>query len=252
MLLHNCHRINELSPNFIKRMIWSSICLVTLWLAGCAKEYTGSLFPIHQKDGTITLGYMDKTGKIVIKQPLFKGIGKFSEGLACVMIDNKWGYINKTGKYVVKSQFVEAWSFTEGLAAVKIGGENGKWGFIDKTGQIVISPQFDWAGVFSEELATIIIDYKRGYINKIGQIVIIPQFDEVSGFSEGLSGVKIVGKDGKWGYINKTGQIVITPQFDTADKFSGGLASVRIGNNLQTAKYGYIDKTGKYIWGPTE
>lgn len=46
-------------------------------------------------------GFIDKTGKIVIK-PEFDYVGPFSEGLAVVWIGNKYGYIDKTGKYIWK------------------------------------------------------------------------------------------------------------------------------------------------------
>jgi hypothetical protein len=42
-------------------------------------------------------------------------------------------------------QFDDCRSFSEGLAVVKI---EDKWGYIDKTGKIVINPQFDDAGGF--------------------------------------------------------------------------------------------------------
>ncbi len=51
----------------------------------------------------------------------------FSEGLAKVMINGKYGYIDKTVKMVIKHQFDAAWDFSEGLAPVMI---DGKWGFI--------------------------------------------------------------------------------------------------------------------------
>lgn len=43
-----------------------------------------------------------------------------------------------TGKFVINPQFAEAYSFREGLAAVKVGDEKtGKWGFIDTKGLFV-------------------------------------------------------------------------------------------------------------------
>ena len=40
----------------------------------------------------------------------------------------------------------------------------GKSGFIDKTGRIVINPQFDLPAFFSEGLAAVFIGGKWGYI----------------------------------------------------------------------------------------
>ncbi len=63
----------------------------------------------------------------------------FSEGLAAVRMDGKWGYVDKIGQMALLPQYESATEFSEGLAAVKVGD---KWGFIDKTGQMVIPPQF--------------------------------------------------------------------------------------------------------------
>lgn len=51
-----------------------------------------------------------------------------------------WGYVDKMGEYVIPPSFEAAEIFSEGLAAVKIGG---KWGFIDQTGNVVIEPSYD-------------------------------------------------------------------------------------------------------------
>ena len=41
-------------------------------------------------------GFIDDTGKLVII-PQFDDACFFSEGLACVKLEDKWGYINKFG-----------------------------------------------------------------------------------------------------------------------------------------------------------
>ena len=51
------------------------------------------------------------------------------------------------------------------LTAVRIGNfRTGKRGFIDKTGHYVINPQFDGASSFSDGLAAVRIGDKWGYI----------------------------------------------------------------------------------------
>ena len=39
----------------------------------------------------------------------------------------KWGLIDRNGKFVVKPQFDDVWNFSEDLAPVQL---NGKWGYI--------------------------------------------------------------------------------------------------------------------------
>ena len=75
-------------------------------------------------------GYISEA-KVVIK-PQFDDAKEFTEGLAAVKLDKKWGYIDRTGRYVIKPRFDYACSFAEGLAAVKL---DKKWGYIDRTGR---------------------------------------------------------------------------------------------------------------------
>ena len=55
--------------------------------------------------------------------------------------------------------------FSEGLADVRL---NGKWGFIDKSGKVVIPFKYDDALPFSEGFAVVELDGKDGYIDKNG------------------------------------------------------------------------------------
>ena len=76
---------------------------------------------------------------------------------------------SKTGIIVINPQFDLANSFSDGLAAVRIGDVlTGEWGFVDKTGRIVINPQFDWAGSFSDGLAAVRIgDFETGKVDVV-------------------------------------------------------------------------------------
>lgn len=84
--------------------------------------------------------------------------------------EGKYGFINIHGQFVIPPSFTAARAFSEGLAAVYVGGESylesfngsqyieherGKWGYIDRTGAIVIPPQFGSAAPFSEGLALV-------------------------------------------------------------------------------------------------
>ena len=68
---------------------------------------------------------------------------RFSEGLAAVKIDGKWGFIDKSGQVVIQPQFSKPNLFAKpsyffgGLALVWAGE---KWGYIDTTGKYVWGP----------------------------------------------------------------------------------------------------------------
>ena len=61
-------------------------------------------------------------------------LGGFSEGLAAVKAEGRWGYIDPGGRMVVAPYFDEASSFFCGLALVKIGPQRG---YIDQAGRFV-------------------------------------------------------------------------------------------------------------------
>jgi uncharacterized lipoprotein YddW (UPF0748 family) len=57
--------------------------------------------------------------EFVVIPPQFEQADSFSDGLARVKIEDKWGYIDKTGKLAVQPQLDEADSFSQGLALVR-------------------------------------------------------------------------------------------------------------------------------------
>lgn len=197
------------------------------------------------------MAFIDHNGKVVIESgnPLTLNGESFSEGLTKYTTWDPgkgylYGFIDKTGKIVIKAQFTDAYSFTEGLAAVCTEWQ--KCGFIDKTGSFVIEPKYRAAHSFREGLALAGFDYDLiGFVNKSGEMVIEPQFGNLigAGFSEGLSVVAF--RWGKFGYINTEGVIVVPMRFEMAQPFSDGLAAVRV-----DSKWGYIDKTGKFVIEP--
>ena len=103
---------------------------------------------------------LKSSGEIVI--PLkYDSAGSFSEGLAVVRLNGKWGYIDKTGKEIIPLKYDSAESFSKGLARVRL---NGKWGYVDKTGKVVISAKYNNAWGFCEDLAMVEIMFIFGRI----------------------------------------------------------------------------------------
>ncbi len=170
--------------------------------------------------------------------PKFDAILRFTDTLACVEINGKYGFIDTTGKIVVEPQFDDIWDIGNGFFVVEV---NNKDGVLNKSGQIVIEPQFDNVYDFHEGLACVKVDEKFGFIDTTGKIVIEPQFDSRGEFHEGLARVKV---DGKYGFIDTTGKIVIEPQFDDARCFSDGLAIVR----TEEGKEMFINKKGEMVF----
>ncbi|MBR6466454.1 MAG: WG repeat-containing protein [Bacteroidales bacterium] len=189
-------------------------------------------------------------------------VGNFSEGLAYVRRNGKYGYIDTTGRKVIpcsrEYKFVNLFDFYapastdfhEGLACVI---KEDKWGYIDKTGREVIPCIYDDASVFSDGLAKVSFEGKRFYIDRTGKEVLTAGKDwDV--FKEGLARIT---KDGKTGFVDKVGNEVIPCKYDGASMFCEGMASVCQDHPLPEDEetdeidyyttLGYIDKTGREV-----
>ena len=125
-----------------------------------------------------------------------------------------YGYIDKTGKEVIPCRFYDTGGFFEGLASVLLADKwgFGKWGFIDKSGKEVIPFIYDGAYNFSEGLACVELDYKWGVIDKSGKKVIPCKYDNIlyhepGYFSEGLAEVRL--DYSHWAWIDKKGKEVV-------------------------------------------
>jgi hypothetical protein len=161
-----------------------------------AESYNWRLESVDAITGELlsqTVECVRKDGKIT--SPLMK----CCEGLT--VVDGVCRDLNSSSEWAIELKFEDVKSFSEGLAAVQ---QNSKWGFIDKTGKTVIQPQFNRVESFREDLAAVQQGSKWGFIDKTGKMVIQPQFDATAGFSEGLA---LIENQGKIGVIDKTGKV---------------------------------------------
>jgi hypothetical protein len=181
-------------------------------------------------------------------EPQFNMAFEFAEGVAQVMVKDRWGYIDPSGKFVIQPKFARSDRFYEGFARVCIDPSVTEYpGYIDKTGTLAIPTEgAEYLGKFSDGLAPVKIKGKFGYIDRTGKFVIQPKYDVADSFSEGFGRIAFKkDQQYKWGFIDKTGAEHIPPQFDDADNFSEGLASVGVGGQI-----GFIDSKGNFVIRP--
>jgi hypothetical protein len=182
------------------------------------------------------------------------GGGAQRKVLAC-----KFTFIDKSGSIITAERFGYAKDFSEGLAPVMI---RDKWGYIDKSGRVVIGPKFDEAEPFSDGLARIKQGELFGYIDRQGAVVIPPQFKVADKFSDGLAPVSNTWDEKEFRhrdfyYINKAGKQPIAEKFVLASHFFKGLAHVQIkskvkrngiGADAEKGVFAYIDSSGRKVF----
>ena len=241
------------------------------------------------------VGFVDRRGKVIVR-PRYPSAGDFKNGFVAVHSDGeKSTFLNGRGKPITKTSFSFTWGFTEGLAAVEI---DEKWGYMNVQGELVIDPVFIDAGTFSGGLAPVAVrvgdETKFGYIDLKGNFAIKPQFVYATEFVDGVAAVVLKGRfspweanmrlvDGNYGFINTEGKVIIEPfendycgsgdglicvsvtingvrEFKFIDHFSKSLETARFAeakwfsNGLAAVKdysekWGFIDTSGRLVIG---
>jgi len=154
-------------------------------------------------------GFIDKNG--IELGASFSFVNDFSEGFAYVSkynegISSLGGFINTKGEDSIPFKYEnQNTEFSEGLAAVQL---NGKWGFIDKKGNTVVDFIYDSAQKFREGYSFVELSEKCGFINKKGNVVIPFLYDKSDeniyppGHSSFHNGLAIVSKENMYGIID--------------------------------------------------
>jgi hypothetical protein len=192
---------------------------------------------ISVKDNYNKYYLINKTGKQV-NEKKWDGIGIFSDGLALVKENSKWGFIDAQGNKVIDTKYDLASSFTKGAAIVK---QNDKYFLINKKGEPVNANKYDAAGNPDNGTFPVQKDNLTGLIDSKGNIII--DFKQSINSLLYMAEDRVwVSKDGKWGLLDNTGKAITEFIFDGANFFKNGYALVK-----QNDKYGVINKGGKFV-----
>jgi len=127
-----------------------------------ADNFNEGLCSIYPFSGSVNKGsYINTQGYEIIPQ-IYDYVMPFTEGVAAVEKDGKWGYINSSGTTVLPFVYEEATMFSDGKAIIK---QNGARGVIDKNGNIIIPCEYKNIQLF-ENYAIVNKDgYNLGYNN---------------------------------------------------------------------------------------
>nr|MDE6640032.1 WG repeat-containing protein [Acetatifactor sp.] len=154
---------------------------------------------------------------------IYEQAAPFSEGLACVYLDGKYGFIGKDGETELPFIYDQASSFTEGLAYFRMGED---YGFIDHGGNVVLRPDCDSVSSFREGRAYFSVDGLYGYLDKSGRIVVEPVYEDAGYFGDGLA---MVMRNGCYGVMGIEGEEVLLPEYDDIDLKDGFIIAEKDG-----------------------
>ena len=116
----------------------------------------------------------------------------FADGKAMVKTGESWYLINTEGERLCENGYSEA-KAPEASGYIAVGNGE-KWGFIDDAGKIVIDYQYEDAFSFSEGLGAVKIGDKWNYISEKNVRVIDQEFAEAKPFHNKTAQAKITGK----------------------------------------------------------
>lgn len=175
-----------------------------------------------------THGVIDKYGEEII--PFIFSTSEieyslFSNGVARIKRDGKYGFINKNNEVVIAFNYDKATNFHNGYSLVKI---KNKEVLINKRGEIY-KTKHKITSVFYDGRAIVKLKNKYGFINENNELVIDYLYDRIVGvFNEGHCLAKI---GSKYGLINTSGKTVIEFKFDDVRWIGNGAFPAKIGKN---------------------
>ncbi len=176
-------------------------------------------------------GFIEPGGHMRIGPGLWEA-DEFREGLAGI----GGGFVDRDGYWAIPPIFSQTRAFSEGWAAVLIGGEG--WNYIDRNCRMLSAARYESAEDFQGGVARVFDKHSRpAYIDRQGRPVAMPVYPANAGDSP-----QPLALNGRWGYADARGNWLIEPRFEDAEPFSDGLAAVKSGR-----RWGFIDRSGKLV-----
>jgi WG containing repeat len=123
-------------------------------------------------------------------EPTFDAAMPFSEGVARVLVDGKWGYIDREGNFSINPRYTLALDFRSGVASASVENR-GPFGFIDRSGSFCIEPAYTYPKYFAEGLAAVTLagQSSHHFINMRGERAFPGEYLGAHEFRDGLSRV---------------------------------------------------------------
>ena len=175
-----------------------------------------------------------------------------SEGFVIYSVGNKKGFINITTGDKIGAVFENVYDFSEGLAAVQLGGATG---FINTQGELVIPCEYSNNAIyqFKSGICNVMTGSKEGnslkafYIDKACNKLFGMEFDYCMPFSQDRA---FVSSEGEWYIIDAQGKKVGEYTFGPYEKTVPAVFSEDRAVVVKDGKYGMVNLEGEYVVEP--
>ncbi|MBF4694831.1 WG repeat-containing protein [Fusibacter ferrireducens] len=237
---------------------------------------TQNAFEINTK---YAFKFIDNTGKVVLDLSDYDSVQSFSEGLAVVEKDGKYGYVDKNGNVAIPVQYSFASDFSNGEASVELGDQSytidlkgnrmkdayedsdsesnshfytisegyyGDMGLANRsTNQIVLQPKYSSIDDMGNDIFLLENDYLYGYYDAQNAKLIEPKFNDLD-IDTDANIVIVETEDYQYGMYDLSGKVLLDPVYDSIYSLDDGLYEVVDENQLS----GIVDRMGHMIVQP--
>lgn len=179
-------------------------------------------------------GILNDAGILIIDCTYDLARGFDKNGLALVIIDQRYGFINMENKLVIPAIHEYASDFYDGISYVRV---NGKYKFMDTSGNFISQKEYEETSIFLDGRCSVKFNGKWGLIDKDENILIPPVYDSLHQENK----VCRVEQNGKYFLIDLDNN-PISEYYDYLDYSSDGTHQVSRGGFL-----GHIKENGEVL-----
>jgi hypothetical protein len=109
---------------------------------------------------------IDREGRVVVPAEL--DCGDVDGDLVSISRNRLGGWANLGGRIVIEPRFEKKGRFSDGVAAIRL---DGRWGYVDRHGTLVIEPRFEHADAFRHGLGLVEYGDSAAYIDRSGTVI---------------------------------------------------------------------------------
>jgi hypothetical protein len=166
-------------------------------------------------------GYMDQTGKTVIK-PKYDDVRDMKSNITAANLKGKWGFIDKNGEKLIDFKYKQVHDFNKSDDRVVVQDFNNKWVLIDNLGVIIDSLAYNDFKAFAGAYCPVAYNGQWGVMDQSGKEIIAPGYNNLKITEDQL----IVKKDKHYGVIDLDGKELIPFEYDRID-FSANMFRIK-------------------------